>query len=86
MAIDVHKAIEIAKAYLTSIYVDPPLQDLRVEEIEHTDNGNWLITLGYRAPGVVFINIPGARPARDLKVIAIDSLSGEVLAMRNRAA
>lgn len=86
MAVDVHQAIQIAKTYLTQIFADQPPQDLRVEEIERSDSGNWLITLGYRAPGVVIINIPGARPPRDLKVLAVDSNTGEVLAMRNRAA
>jgi type III secretion system FlhB-like substrate exporter len=74
--IDVKKAVKIASQYLKVLYGNT-MANARVEEVEVDENDDWLITLS-------FVDIEDLVPERVYKTLAIDSETGEVLAMRIR--
>ena len=45
--INLHDAVSAAKTYLADLETQDKLQDLRVEEVDTTQDGDWEITLGY---------------------------------------
>jgi len=89
-----HEAIQIAKAYVLDVYADNPPRDLRLEEIERSeDDRDWIITLGYQSfdydPNRRALNMlfpTDLRVPRDLKVVRVNATSGEVYSMKTRAA
>lgn len=74
--IDVKQAVKSASQYLNRLY-GRSIGNTRVEEVELDDNEDWLITLS-------FVDTEDLVPERVYKSLAIDSETGEVLAMRIR--
>ncbi len=94
--LSMHESIRIAKAYLLDVYADSPPRDLRLEEIERSEDGrDWIITLGYQSfdfdPSDARLRThtllsTSLRVPRDLKVLRVNATNGEVYSMKNRAA
>jgi hypothetical protein len=98
--IDAREAVESAVKYLNSMrdLVDSKLQDIRLEEIELSeDQLAWVVTLGYTVPaqpsGIdrilnpphssLFNNAP-AYVKRDYKIFQVNSKTGGVQSMKIR--
>jgi len=87
--IDVKTAVRIAINYLQEFQEFVPAQGLRLEETEHDDSGDWLITLSMlddREEGAgAFASIMGdLGKKRSYKRFRIDSETGEVKSMKVR--
>ncbi len=88
--IDVKQAVAIAVRYVSELYAGESVLDLRLEEVEHTEDDRfWLITLGYlrKVPtrsGPVFTQVLGPEYQRDYKTLKIDADSGAVHSMKIR--
>ena len=90
------EAIQIAKTSLLALYADTPPIDVRLEEIERSEDAEeWLVTLGFRSfafdpskplPRMNDLFGTAYAPPRQLKVIRIDARTGGVIAIKNRAA
>ncbi len=76
MNLNVKGAVAIAMDYVRSLDELLHADQLRLEETILQDNGHWLITLSFRAPGTF--------DERDYKTLEIDPAKKEVLAMRIR--
>ena len=74
--IDAKSAIRAAIAYLQGFSEYIPAYDIRLEEIEHDQSGQWLITLS--------ATDSPAFGQRNYRVFRVDSSSGEVLSMKVR--
>jgi hypothetical protein len=96
MKIDVRGAVTSATNYFQSLQdmISPQLQDLRLEEVELSeDKKYWLITLGFERPVVQPKNSlnslleaspPAYKYEREYKLFKIDSETGEVQSMKIR--
>lgn len=87
--IDVKQAAQSAEAFVRAIYPEGQLQNLRVEEIDRSDDGSsWEITLGWvdlDAPVVAaFLDLNRTRP-RVYKTLRVDAESGKVASMKIRS-
>jgi hypothetical protein len=93
------EAIATAKDYVRGVYADEQLQDIRLEEVDRSSDGeHWLITIGFRGHPNDYINggmtkthlfadaWDFVRYPRDYKVVRINVHTGEVASMSNRAA
>lgn len=75
--IDVKEAAKTASEYLTGLYSLASWDDVRLEEVELTeDEKYWLITLSYSDKKLI--------PRREYKVFKIDAETGKVQAMKIR--
>ena len=93
--IELGKAAAAAKEFLLKLQKDElvagPIRDVVLEEVNWTNSGNWLITLGYRVPtpldeqmgSALIAGLRGSRPDT-FKVFTVDGRSGKVLGMRIR--
>jgi len=86
--IDVKRAVKIAMQYLTAFEDLIPIRDIRLEETEYDDSGDWLITLSaIDRPagelGALATALGGNK--RSYKVFRIDAFSGDVKSMKVRA-
>ena len=84
--VDVKSAARIAVAYFDQL-IQRRYSDLAIEEVEKTnDDRFWLVTVGYtvvstdRSPLAALQN----QPAREYKIIKVDSQSGEAVSMKVR--
>lgn len=96
MSIDVQEAAEEAIKFALQLYGSDRVDDLRVEEFERSDDGEyWLITLGWietattRVPGSGLGAFTGGggeieKLPRTYKVFKVDVESGEVESMKMR--
>ena len=76
--LSVKEAVAAADRYLREFF--PQAQDVRLEEIDRTDDEKYLlVTLGFRDGD----RIPGLVLPRDFKVFKIDASSGEVRSMKS---
>jgi len=95
--VELTKAVAAAKDFLLGLekqnLVASPIKNLVLEEVNWTNAGNWLITLGYRTPTpldetmtAAGAALAGLRTPRSevFKVFTVDGRSGEVLGMRIR--
>lgn len=92
--IDVREAVRKGLGYLREIYADATLPNLRVEEVELSDDEKrWLITYGFTAPeqqveGDPFAAITGGpattRGGREYKRVTLDARTGAPLSMTIR--
>ena len=86
--IDVKTAVGIAVRYIQELLPKERLRDLRLEEVERTDdNEHWLVTLGYSTrtdPSTPFEALGGPRFEREYKVFKVSAQSGEVTFMKIR--
>jgi hypothetical protein len=93
--VGVKEAVQKALIYLRELYSysDTPLPNLRLEEVEMSEDGTqWLVTYGFTAAeqdierNSIFSGLGGTttRTRRDYKVIAVDARTGEALSMKIR--
>ncbi|MCI0624917.1 MAG: hypothetical protein L0387_25295 [Acidobacteria bacterium] len=78
------EAVKNARAYFLEVFGDQNITDLRLEEVETSDDGNWLITLGFirpyeKKPLQGILGDP-----RDFKLVVVDGHNGKVLAIKIR--
>jgi hypothetical protein len=81
--IDVKQAAQSASNFFASLYNSEGVPDVRLEEVELTEDGkHWLITLSFppspMPPGVIY------SPARQYKIFKVDAQTGDVLSMKIR--
>ena len=76
--IDAKEAAKKATDYFNSLYEDKSFRGLRLEEVEQTEDGLWLVTLRFDSPAV------GGLIDREYKLFTIKAESGEVLSMKVR--
>jgi len=82
--LDVRGAVLAAIAYLQQLDDFVPTDEIRLEETERDDKGDWLITLStLDRPGKGFVN-QLAPPKRNYKIFRIDPTSREVKSMKVR--
>lgn len=96
--INVKEAVRIAVEYVRELYAPEQLDDLRLEEVELSDDGkHWFITLGFAAPelkrqqrqpeppgGSVLSLLRPQTLEREYKVVKINARSGDVQSMKIR--
>jgi hypothetical protein len=89
--IDVKQAVASALRYMSELYANEKVLDLRLEEVEHSEDDRfWLITLSYlREVPTTGVAAPLARVLapdyqRDYKTLKIDADSGTVDSMKIR--
>lgn len=81
--LDVQQAAHAATNHLVSLYPQQVLNDVRLEEVELSDDENyWFITLSY-LPATP-ISLLHLQPRREYKVFKIDSQTGRVRSMKIR--
>jgi len=91
MALEITEAIETARRYLTQIVPDAALGDPRMEEIER-DDGKWVVTFSFLPSGrsAVGSNLIGPRSpfgvGRTAKVVVVNGVTGDFVALKQRAA
>ena len=85
--IAVKQAVRIALDYFKDLYDTGGLRDIRLEEVELTEDGKfWLVTLGFDrpVPQAIFEAFGAPKYQREYKVLKIDSSRGEVHGMKIR--
>jgi len=89
--IDFKTAVKKALDFLAGVYADEDLRDVRLEEIELSEDDKfWNITLSYRRYAPPASSVSGATeliagaPPREYKVIAVRLWNGEVRSMKIR--
>lgn len=91
------EAVQRAYDYLNELYEGMSLPNLRLEEVERSDDGRyWWVTYGFTAmepevqPGTTLVmtglggDTPTTRYVRDYKLITIDAQTGEPTSMKVR--
>jgi hypothetical protein len=82
----VQQAIQTAIQFANQVLTNPPLQDVRLEEVEKDGDG-WLITVSYVRPnqaGSALGSVLGSRLPREWRIIKIDT-NGQPIFMKVRA-
>jgi hypothetical protein len=92
--VNVKEAVQRALAFLLDLYEGEELPNLRLEEVELSDDErHWLVTFGFtaserdveRGPIVgVWGGTTATRTKRDYKLIRIDAKTGEAMSMKIR--
>lgn len=88
--IDVKKAVASAVKYIKELYPQKNLRDLRLEEVERSDDEQyWLVTLGFSVPvssdgSAVAQALGGTRYERAYKLFKVNAQTGEVRSMKIR--
>lgn len=91
--ITLQEAVKAAKSYLSELDPDEPYRDLRVEEVDKSEKGDWEITLGFHRKRDITIFGSGsiingqnqiARENRVYKTVEIDGDSGEAKRIKIR--
>ncbi len=84
--IDVRQAAQSASTFFASLYDNAGGTDVRLEEVELTeDRKHWLITLSYPPPSPLGNIIPsGLGGSRQYRIFKVDAQTGEVLSMKIR--
>ena len=75
--IDVQTAVKAAVAYVREFQELIPPREIRLEETDHTDSGDWLITLSFLESPITGM--------RSYKVFRINGATGAVLSMKSRS-
>jgi hypothetical protein len=84
---DVKTAVREATRFFAEINQEHPPEDVRVEEVELTDDENvWNITLGFYPPGTSMTLAIGGIPVaqRQYRVLRVDANTGQVRSMKIR--
>ena len=85
---DVGEAIRTAKAYVSSVFSDEGLANLRLEEVEFDDAARtWNITLGFSREmreSLGGLGMVVRRSEPDYKVVRINDSNAKVLSVKNR--
>ena len=83
------QAIQTAKGYLTEVFNDEGIANVRLEEIEFDDYSNeWRITIGFqrtfKSASLVLNALVSPSEERFYKVIRIEDRTGKVLSLKDR--
>jgi hypothetical protein len=91
---DVKEAVAAAKNYLSDLFSNEGLENIRLEEVEYDDaNASWNITLGFlrrrQAPldglmASVLSGIDRQYEPREYKIVRISDSSSTVKSVKNR--
>ena len=87
-SIDVKAAVKIAMKYLLEFQDVIPVRDVRLEETEYADSGEWLITLSTaETPTAPLGGLAAALGSgkRIYKIFRIDAETGDVKSMKVRS-
>ena len=85
---DVQKAMDIAREYISYVYTGEDVSQVGLEEVlyDHED-GHWLITFGFVRPwdkkNTVAQNF-GLKTPRSYKIVHIDNDNGKIIALTDR--
>lgn len=87
--IDVKAAVRTAINYLHEFEEFVPAKSVRLEETDHDDSGDWLITLSMLddqqdAQGAFLEGLAKVFPKRNYRRFRIDAQTGEVKSMKVR--
>lgn len=90
--VTVKEAVSRARVFLIDLYENESLPNLRLEEVELSDDGShWLVTYGFAAseqdiehPFSKILGPSTTRTRRDYKIIKIDARTGKPLSMTIR--
>ncbi|CCF85538.1 hypothetical protein [Nitrolancea hollandica] len=90
--VTVKEAVRLARAYLLDLFENESLPNLRLEEVELSDDGShWLVTYGFTAsekdieqPLFKGFGPSTTRTRRDYKIIKINAQTGEPVSMTIR--
>lgn len=89
--LDIKEVIAAARACLVDVMPDVEADYVRMEEIER-EGGNWAITFSFPVPGRSNANshLVGPRSpfgvGRVAKIVVVNSVTGDFVALRQRAA
>lgn len=86
--VGVKEAVQAAIVYLKDLPISEDLSDLRLEEVEQSDDEKyWLITLGFYVPATAGNGPIGEflpRHIRKYKLFKVDAKTGKVRSMKIR--
>ena len=85
---DVKEATHRARDYITEVFADEEITQLGLEEVYlDRDLAQWRVTFGFVRPWdrqkTVAVNL-GLKTPRNYKVVSIDDVSGEIVALTDR--
>lgn len=84
MPIDVKKAVELAKGYLSDV-LEVPVHLMLLEEVELSeDQQSWLITLSFPAPRLSPAQIVAGIANREYKVVRLQADTGKLVSIKIR--
>jgi hypothetical protein len=84
MPLEVKKAVQLAKEYLSDI-MPVPAPEVLLEEVELSDDGRfWLITLSYPAPVPSPILMLSGRGNREYRVVKLLAETGQFESIKIR--
>jgi hypothetical protein len=94
---DVKQVVGVAKDYVKDLFASEGIFDLGLEEVEFDENAKrWNVTIGFSRPWdkpvlgttisekLAALAERTASPKRSYKIVRIDDVSGQVLALKNR--
>lgn len=83
--VSVKQAVEKAAGFLNEMYEGQVLDDLRLEEVERSDDNKlWFITLSFLKPPLPFQSALSLPRSREYKVVTVSAETGEVRSMKIR--
>jgi len=82
----VAEAVQLSVRFFRELPNGAEARDLAVEEIDRSEDGDWLITLGFTPPGasLVAANVLQARLPREYKVFTVNTKDRCVTSMKIR--
>lgn len=85
---DVKGAVDLAVMYIKQLLPEETLRDLRLEEVERTDDDQyWLVTLGFSTPTTassLVQSLGGSTFERQYKLLKVNAQTAEVTSMKIR--
>jgi hypothetical protein len=86
---NVKQAVNVAKDYISDLFVGEQIRNLGLEEVEFDDHrGIWLITIGFARPweNAGFLSKAGLAEPRSYKVVRVTDEDGRVISVKDRRA
>lgn len=84
--LDVKQAVKVATEYIQSLFSPDQIPELRLEEVELSEDGKfWLVTLSF-APkqNSPYLSLGEAAKTREYKIFQVSAESGQVQSMKIR--
>ena len=90
---DVKKAVQTARKYVTDVFADDEITYVALEEVEFAEGPNvWRITLSFLRPTGTVSSMELIAPAlsrgenvrRSYKIVNVDNVSGRVTSVKHR--
>ena len=85
--LDVKEAAKIAVAYVADLLSQDQLRDIRLEEVELSeDDDYWLVTIGFSRPEITknVWEIVGGQLGREYRQVKLQARDGKVISMKIR--